>query len=503
MGHSRIDRFFGSTPDAKGEHTKVVDQLVIHGGELLPGDLLERVVTKNTKYLVLDMDKTTHLGRNLGELLGWDVIAATCFGDAYLAQIEGSRGASRMHLSLARPIASLRYMLKGLRLWALPGLMYLLFGKIGLHFDSTRYWVFRRFGPEPVPRVQFTPLVVLLHHLAELPLDHLRRLARRLWERYSDDQVFTREDFDLLRKRHPQLKIIISSASPQPMLEIAKERLGADDAIYSAIEERDGYLSSPHILKRSFFLPGQPRRIAPPGSLHHNAGQSKMLRLLQRYPDFCDLDVETVGISDTSYGEDHSWANYFTRVVDVNSSDPFPPILTAHSPLKQIHSAKVLSRSERELKESGTAASHLDPRRTPGAYKNAIVSGERLRALVADQRRALERLSRSYSLTIRKIDAQRRLLQSKRASLMAEIDLAVEDYNHASRKAKSSAIQRLRSYQRKDSALGRELATLQRPLSRLGHRIRQELILSRSSCCHAGFPSPEQGHHMLEAPYRR
>jgi hypothetical protein len=69
-----------------------------------------------------------------------------------------------------------------------------------------------------------------------------------------------------------------------------------------------------------------------------------------------------VGISDTSRGEDHCWAQHFTRVVDINSPTPFPAIVSSASPLREVHSATVLSKHERDRRASGQHG-YLDPRR--------------------------------------------------------------------------------------------------------------------------------------------
>ena len=52
------------------QFSKTVDKLVIHGDYLTSMELLEKLVDHDTRYLVLDLDKTIHLGRNMGELLG-------------------------------------------------------------------------------------------------------------------------------------------------------------------------------------------------------------------------------------------------------------------------------------------------------------------------------------------------------------------------------------------------------------------------------------------------
>ena len=51
---------------------RVVHRFVDHGAPLSFRELCARVLEEETDYLILDLDKTTHLGRNLGELLAWD-----------------------------------------------------------------------------------------------------------------------------------------------------------------------------------------------------------------------------------------------------------------------------------------------------------------------------------------------------------------------------------------------------------------------------------------------
>jgi hypothetical protein len=73
-------------------------------------------------------------------------------------------------------------------------------------------------------------------------------------------------------------------------------------------------------------------------------------------------DVEIVGISDTSRGEDHCWAQYFTCVVDINSPTPFPAIVSCNSPLREVHSATLLTKHERDRRAAGDTG-YLDARR--------------------------------------------------------------------------------------------------------------------------------------------
>jgi hypothetical protein len=167
-----------------------------------------------------------------------------------------------------------------------------------------------------------------------------------------------REDLEWLRRRCPGVRIVLSSASPLEVAEIAARELGFDDAIGST-----------------------------PGRI--NGGRAKLAELCARYPELRAPGAVTVGISDTGYGEDHCWAEAFTHVVDVNSSSPFPPIVPAGSPLRSIHSAPILTRAEKEARRRGDA--WTDPRRRRAAGGAREFRGQELEALLAPPRATIER----------------------------------------------------------------------------------------------------------------
>jgi len=296
---------------------RLADRVVLHEGPLPFAELAGRVLTPRTRFLVLDLDRTVHLGHNMGELLGWEASALRAFGPDGLDRLEPTRPRGRMLFSSASPLGSLRYLALGARLWAAPGLYYLLFGKLPAKSELLRRWTYRRFGAEPVRAAQSVPQRALLEILDRIPDEVLRAIADRVWDRHVGDQVITREDLDRLRDRHPSLRIVLTSASPRVMVQVAAERLGVDHAEYS---ERG--------------------RI--------NAGPAKIERLAETLPAVLDPELETVGITDTGYGEDRCWADHFTRVVDVNSDSPFSPLVRASSPLREIHSADLWTVAERD-----------------------------------------------------------------------------------------------------------------------------------------------------------
>ncbi|MGB5413332.1 MAG: hypothetical protein WBN01_01700, partial [Polyangiales bacterium] len=173
--------------------------------------------------------------------------------------------------------------------------------------------------------------MVALTHLATADEALLHDLARRVWRRHISDQVIDREDLDWVRSRSPGIQIILSSASPKAMLDVAVEELGADGATYSSTE-----------------------RV--------NSGRAKIARLREVHPRVFDSGVNVLAMTDTSYGEDHCWTEHFACVIDVNSPTPFAPIVTCSSPTREVHSAILLTREERRRRGDGDAG-YLDARR--------------------------------------------------------------------------------------------------------------------------------------------
>lgn len=310
---------------------RLVDRLVQHGELGSFRELCERVLTPNTRYLVLDLDRTIHLGRDLGQDLGWELCAYEGYGSEHFESIEGRQKIGRFLLDWAHPRKTARYLTRSLKIWAYPGVYYGFWGKASARIDWLRRRGFRHFVSDPVRAAQRVPQVTLLRHLETAPEDVLRRLARQIWRRHQPDQVVDREDLTWVRARWPQLEVVLSSASPKPTVEVAGEALGVDHIHYSTLD-------------------------------HINSGEAKIERLRELCARVGDPEVEIVGISDTSRGEDHCWAQHFTRVVDINSPTPFPAIVSSESPLLEVHSATLLTKHERAQRAAGDSA-YLDARR--------------------------------------------------------------------------------------------------------------------------------------------
>jgi len=342
---------------------RVVDRYVDHGAPLSFRDLCDRVLRKEHDYLILDLDKTTHLGRNLGELLAWELCAYEAYGESVTGHQARRSFGGRLVLDWSQPVKLARYLAAGARRWAWAGIHYLIWGKLASRTPALRRLAYRRFGPEPTSAVQRRPQMVALTHLATADEALLHDLGRRVWRRHVSDQVITREDLDWVRSRSPGIQIILSSASPKAMLDVAVEELGADGATYSSTE-----------------------RV--------NSGRAKIARLRESYPRVFDSGVNVLAMTDTSYGEDHCWTEHFACVIDVNSPTPFAPIVTCASRTREVHSAILLTRAERCRRSDGDAG-YLDARRQDHPLRVQVeLDRNALRARLDALLGAINRLSR-------------------------------------------------------------------------------------------------------------
>jgi len=321
----------GTRVESTSGPNRLVDRLIHHGELGSFRELCERVVTEKTRYLVLDLDRTIHLGRDLGQDLGWELCAYEGYGSEHFETIEGRQQSGRFLLDWAHPHKTARYLTRSLRIWAYPGVYYGFWAKAAARIDWLRRRGFQRFVSDPARAAQRLPQLTLLRHLETAPHEVLRRLAQQIWRRHRPDQVIEREDLAWVRSRWPQVEVVLSSASPRPTVEVAGEALGVDHIHYSTLD-----------------------RI--------NSGEAKIERLRELCARVGDPEVEIVGISDTSRGEDHCWAQHFTRVVDINSPTPFPAIVSSDSPLLEVHSATLLTRHECARRAAGDLA-YLDARR--------------------------------------------------------------------------------------------------------------------------------------------
>ena len=458
----------GESPDASGRFVRVVERLNIYGEFLDFRELAAEVLSADTRYLVFDLDRTTHLERNIGELFGFYLSAYHSYGAEYLANADIDKTSDRIPFDWRRPAPALHQIFWGSRGWVLPGLVYLFGKKIGMRFAPTRralqYWL----GPDVISAIQRIPRTTLVHELTRLPLETLNTLARQLWRRQADTQVIHAEDITWLHEQYPQLKIIISSASPQPVLEAARMELGVDGIIYTSIEEREGRLSAPHIRYPSWKGVGQlPGRLSPPAQYHQNTSWAKLESLKNQYPDFFDPDVETVGVSDTEHGEDHPWTSCFTKVVDINSSAPFSPIIAASSPLKEIHSVDILSTEERRHREQGDI-DFVSPRRTSRQHRHAHrFTRTELESILEETLSNAEKVASKIYDEAQKNQAVFTDHQSRASRFFDEITLAVSRYNEAPQKTRRGSLGKVQEALKTWRRANYDLRVQERPLARM------------------------------------
>lgn len=442
-------------------HARYVDRITLHGDPIDFPTLAARAIPADTRYLVLDLDRTTHRGRNLGELLGWELNAWHGYGPDHLDVAEARRPRGRFFIDRQRPLAAARYLLRAARVWAHPGLSYLLYDKIAPATARGRAARLRRFGPQPLAAIQRLPQTALLSQIAELPPGVAAALAARVWDRHAPDQVITRDDLDALRARIPGLVIVLSSASPRATVEHAAAALGVDDALWSTVDRADaGDRSTASYRQHRLNLLGAPDRISDPRAEVINAGATKIERLRARHPAMFAPGARVVGISDTGHGEDHPWAEHFARVIDVDSPDPYAPIVSAQSPLEEIHSATLSTRRERETGSS-------DPRRPRAARRRRSYDAGQLARVLDPTLTAIETHAAALAAAHARIAPELDALAARHAALIDQIAGTVAAYNAGDRRA----LGRLRAELRHEDALTRELGALTGDVARARHAI--------------------------------
>ncbi len=486
--HARLD-------DA-APRTRPVARWRAHGAPLDVRELFLRAVPSSTRVLVLDLDRTIHLGRNMGELLGWEIVAHLGYGPAYLAEREATRAMrprGRVFLDLARPLAALKYLSVGASLWAPPGLFYFVWGKLASRSPTLRRAAFRRFGPEAVRAVQRVPQHALLHQIASLPSAVVRELATRVLLRYQDDQVIDAADVAWLRARCPGIRVVISSASPRPIVEAAAALLGIDEVVCTELEETEERASAPCDRSSMGRPRGEPARISRASRQRINAGPAKLEALVARFPELRDPAVESVGVTDTGYGEDHSWTELFRTVIDVNSDAPFPPVVAAGSPTRAIHSAALLTHAERAARaESDRAkapgvtrlAARLAPRRR-AVLPELELSAPEILAQLGPLAGEIEAISRSIEACAWELEADRAEARAALVALEPAIDAAVDRYNAAPPAAppaaRHAALADLERLLDQRNAREADIVAVERPLSARAYELAVALERAREA----------------------
>jgi len=459
---------------------------VHHGPPLDFQKLCRSAVPSTTRYLVFDLDRTLHLARNMGELLGWETSAYHAYGPRHLETVECERGAGRFLFAPSRPLATARYLYRGARSWAYPGLFYLLWGRMAGSTALTRRIRARRFGADAYLTVQNMPRLALLHDLAGMTLADARKLAASVFRRQADDQAIDRDDIDWLRTHCPGVQIILSSASPQPVVEAAAQELGIDAVMFSETEVRNGRISGPFNMSAVFLHEQQPDWISPPSRSRVNSGPVKVQRLVEAFPDI--LDAETVGITDTWHGDDHCWAQNFARVIDVNSISPFPPLVAIDSPVREIHSAQVLTRRERDARRAGET-NYVSPQRDRLSKESACtLDATSIIERVAGAAEAADRLARRHEKLRDQIADEIGAVDTEAAQLLDLIEEAVARYNDAVPAARARYLRSLNRLVRKHERACHRRARVEAPLAEIALELSSALDLARVRV--TGSPRP-------------
>lgn len=459
-------------------HARFVDRFALHGVPVDFRTLADRVVPKDARYLILDLDRTIHLGRNMGELLGWELCAHLAYGEAHMAAYAATRGPGRFSIDTRSLRGSLRFLALGIQVWALPGLFYLLWVKLAKLSQTIRKLSFRRFGPEPVRSAQSVPQTALLFQLADVPLDTVRTVMRRMWDRHECDQVITRADLDWLRSVRPGLEIVLTSASPEPVVQVAAERLGIDLVDFTSVEHAGDRFATP-------FGPGwvarraaQPAHIAPPSRVRINSSHTKIEGLLARFPDLADPATVSVGITDTGYGEDHCWSEWLTHVCDLNSDSPFSPVVGTASPLREVHSAHVLTQAEiaRRVREPD----YLDPRRTPEPPGvDRTLEGASLAQALGHVLESIEREAERFELAQGLVAAARGVVEERVRGVQSAIEDLCARYAHAEAAMRTALLAELDAFAPRATEATRALAEIERPLSEAAYALTRQRERSR------------------------
>src|SRR5678815_3119093 len=111
---SKIRRGLGRVRGRDGRYARVVDRFAVHGTPIEFRTLCERTIPPETRYLVLDLDRTLHLGRNMGELLGFEIGAYLAYGPEGFAALA-NRGPGRFALDLTNLRGTARYIALGVQ----------------------------------------------------------------------------------------------------------------------------------------------------------------------------------------------------------------------------------------------------------------------------------------------------------------------------------------------------------------------------------------------------
>lgn len=265
---------------------RLVDRYLVHGGERPFAERIGEVLPPDVDYVVLDLDKTVHLGIAIGEQFGWEMIAATDLDDAE------SAGDPPPIVAWTRPLASGACVLRGIRTWSVPGLVYAATVRLGDRWERWGEYLCVSLGPNYVERMQTFVRSILMSHLAGRTRSQLELYAERAWRRWQHRLVVDRAAIDEIRARCPRLKgILLSSASPTPTVEHAARTLGVDGYIASGLDlrqEDDAEVYAAPVELAPWFRGSRPKFYSRPGAVTHNAAENKVRFMRMQFPEVFD-----------------------------------------------------------------------------------------------------------------------------------------------------------------------------------------------------------------------
>lgn len=456
-----------STVKTPRSRFRLVDRYTVHGGV---APLVERIcdlIPPETDFVVLDLDKTVHLGVTLGEVLGWEILSDPRCARAFVD--SDAEADPEPFFALRRPVSSTVNFIRGLRDWGLAGLMYATTVKAGNRWAAWDHVLARHLGSEYVNAVQAVLRNVLMARASSYSAGQLEAFAERAWRRSRHRLVIDAEVVRRIRDHCPGLKaVIVSSASTAPTVTHAAAQLGVDGFISSDVDhyDREGerLSSSPTSVSR-WFMVRRPRQLSRPGAVFHNSSVEKVRLLHMHHPEMFADGVVSVGISDNNFGEDRHWPDYFTHAVALNSTNPFSPFVGAHSPCRSIavvDASPIGARpiGDRKLGWHGSLADRqLVASELAGSLGERCL--ERLTELETSLQSERQRLACGPETTPR----------LELAEVGARIAAAVDVYNESTGSERAAAARRLHALERRLRQLRRDLDRSTRGCSIVQHAL--------------------------------
>jgi hypothetical protein len=440
---------------------RLVDRYTVHEGCAPLVERVARIVPAEAHYIVLDLDRTVHLGLTIGECLGWEILSDPT---ASTAVTEGDG-----YLSGRHPLRTLRRLGTGVRNWGLPGLVYAATVRLGDRWEIWHRTLVAHFGADYVERVQSSLRIALMTSASGFTHAQLQSFAERAWQRWQRRLVITREVIAEARRHCPQLRgVVLSSASTEPTVAQAAGELGVDGFVSSGVDVvertgdrgvREGDVYTGPAGRPRWVRMRRPEMFSRPGAVVHNAAENKVRLLRMRYPEVFAAESVSVAISDNNYGEDRCWADHFDHVVALNSRHPFSPFVDRCSPCRSMQAVDALP-----VRDDGS-----EHKRWLGTLVGGDYDAVRLREQIgAELRSKLEGfIDALEQMRAAGVDAYQAPMRRRLALLAARISDAIAHYNASTDAAKTTAAREIARLERSARRIRVQLARASAPSARL------------------------------------